>query len=109
MIGSLSIFLATLTLMGVVAWRANATLPPGKLPMGRTNKPNANRIIVVLQIPIIYFSTLAFIIITSNIDASASRLRSLPTFALACISIVMLVAQQAQLWGVRRLMRKHLY
>lgn len=95
---SLFIVAVTVALMGAVAWRAHATLPAGPLPMGRTNKPNANRFLVVLQAPLIYLAALAVILAKDNV---------LDTGALLFASAVMLVGQQAQLWGVRRIMRKH--
>ena len=90
---------------------ADKAAPAGwirQLPMGRTNKPNPNRIIVVLQVPLIYLAVLIFIILRAAIDSDASEFRAPPTFGLAWFSILMLVVQQAQLGGERKLMRKRL-
>ena len=93
MIVSLMIVLGTLALMGVAAWHANATLPSGQLPMGRTNKPNTNRLVVVLQQPILYLAALALILAKDAMEGKLLHSGTLSTFALLSVSIVMLVAQ----------------
>jgi hypothetical protein len=106
MLVKMSIFLGTLILMGAVAWHANATLPDGQLPMGRTDKPNTNRVIVLLQIPVIYIVSLVVILIRDHVEASVSDPVILSTLVLLFVSFMILAVQQAQLWGIRRIMRK---
>ncbi len=74
--------------------------------MGRTNKPNTNRIVVVLQAPFVYFVVLFIILIKGVFEGEATIFDTKAVFALFAISVVILIAQQAQFWGVRRIMRK---
>lgn len=106
MIVSVLIFLGTLALMGAAAWHANETLPSGQLPLGRTNKPNANRIVVVLQAPSVYLTVLLIFLIKGVIERDATMFGTQANVALFSVSIVLLVAQQAQFWGIRRIMRR---
>ncbi len=108
MLADLIILLGTLALMGWVAWRANATLPAGRLPMGRTEEANTNRLLVLLQTPLLLVVSLIVIGLSDAFKGGQLADGILAPVPLAFLSFVMLVAQQAQFWGVRRIMRKHL-
>lgn len=105
MLADLTIVLGTLALMGWVAWRANATLPAGRLPMGRTEEANTNRMLVLSQMPLLFVVSLLFIGLSGAFKGEPTD-GILTPVPLAFLSFVMLVAQQAQFWGVRRIMRK---
>lgn len=106
MLADLAIFLGSLFLMGVVALRANATLPAGRLPMGRTMEANANRLIVLLQMPLLFVVDLLVIGLLDVFKGEHSANVIPAQFSLASLAVVMLLAQQAQYWRVRSIVRK---
>lgn len=73
--------------------------------MGRTEEPNTNRTIVLLQVPATYVLVLLFI--TARDVATGTRIdqESFGPGLMTVMALVMLLTQQAQLWGVRRIMR----
>lgn len=101
------ILLGACALMGIVAWRANATLPEGQLPMGHTDRPNTTRWLVLLQAPLMFVLALALVVARDAFEGRLSIRGALAPTPLLALSALMLVVQQAQLWGVRRIMRKH--
>jgi hypothetical protein len=107
MLTNLAVVLGTLALICVVAWRANATLPAGRLPMGRTDGANTNRLLVLLQAPLLLVVALLLVALKGAVEGAQSADDILAPFPLGFLSVVTLICQQAQLWGVRRIMRKH--
>ncbi|MGI4949351.1 MAG: hypothetical protein ACRYHC_11790 [Janthinobacterium lividum] len=76
--------------------------------MGRTEEANTNRLLVLLQTPLLLFVSLTFIGLSDAFKGGQLADGIMTPVPLAFFSFVMLVAQQAQFWGVRRIMRKHL-
>ena len=75
--------------------------------MGKTDAPNTNRYVVVFYAPLIYLIALSLIALKENVIDHLSISKIFYIFPLVLISITMSLAQQAQFWGVRRIMRKH--
>jgi hypothetical protein len=98
------LIVGTLVLMAAAAIHAGRTLPAGGLPMGRRETPDTNRTVVLLQGPAIYVAVLAF---ETIIDLVRGHTLAEDGWSpLPVVSVLMLVCQQAQYWGVRRIMRK---
>lgn len=73
--------------------------------MGRTEEPNTNRTIVLLQVPATYVLVLLFIAARDLATGARIDQESFGPGLMTVMALVMLLTQQAQLWGVRRIMR----
>ncbi|HEX7695142.1 MAG TPA: hypothetical protein VF409_11670, partial [Sphingomonas sp.] len=71
-----------------------------------TDVPNTSRLMVLLQLPVTYVVVLLGFLAKDLIVDHAAVLQVVSVFGASFFLAVMLIAQQVQLWGVRRLMRK---
>lgn len=105
MIAGMVILALSLLVMGAISWHAHKTLPPGHLPMGRTEEPNTTRAVVLVQVPAIYVLVMLFIATRDIVSGARVDEQSFSPGLMTFMAIVMLLTQQAQFWGVRRIMR----
>lgn len=73
--------------------------------MGRTEEPNTNRAVVLLQVPAIYVLVLLFIAARDIVSGARIDEQSFSPGLMTFMAIAMLLTQQAQFWGVGRIMR----
>ena len=88
-----------LVLMVMVARQADRTLPQGQLPLGRMAVANSPRWLVLGFLPSVWGALLIVSILASH-DAVSDLTSTVSMAAMA------LLAQQAQLWDIRRIMQK---
>lgn len=73
--------------------------------MGRTEEPNTNRAIVLFQVPAIYVLVALSIAARDIVSGVSVDDESFSPGLTTVMAIAMLLTQQAQFWGVRRIMR----
>lgn len=73
--------------------------------MGRTEEPNTNRVVVLVQVPAIYVLVALFVVARDIVSGARIDEQSFSPGLMTFMALVMLLTQQAQFWGVRRIMR----